>query len=64
MTNAPSSVVSQHQLQYMAAEIHEEMPGAEVCLFGSHARGEARPDSDIDLLIAASLLSSPPLALE
>ncbi|MFM9088763.1 MAG: nucleotidyltransferase domain-containing protein [Cyanobium sp.] len=27
------------------------MPEAEVRLFGSHARGDARPDSDIDLLI-------------
>jgi predicted nucleotidyltransferase len=26
-------------------------PSAEVILFGSEARGEARPDSDIDLLI-------------
>jgi predicted nucleotidyltransferase len=38
----------------MAAEIREEIPGAEVRLFGSHARGEARPGSDIDLLITVS----------
>ncbi|MFN5696857.1 MAG: nucleotidyltransferase domain-containing protein, partial [Cyanobacteriota bacterium] len=33
----------------MAAEIRKEIPEAEVRLFGSHARGEARSDSDIDL---------------
>jgi predicted nucleotidyltransferase len=26
-------------------------PGSRVILFGSHARGEARPDSDVDLLV-------------
>lgn len=26
-------------------------PGARVILFGSHVRGEARPDSDLDLLV-------------
>lgn len=30
---------------------HREMPNAEVFLFGSEARGEARLDSDIDLLV-------------
>ena len=42
---------SESLLQQMAAEIQQEIPGAEVRLFGSHARGEARPDSDIDLLL-------------
>jgi predicted nucleotidyltransferase len=26
-------------------------PGARVILFGSHARGDAQPDSDVDLLV-------------
>ena len=38
----------------MAAEIRDEITGAEVRLFGSNARGDARPDSDIYLLITAS----------
>lgn len=50
----PSVTITEAQLQQMAAEILQEIPGAEVRLFGSHARGEARPDSDIDLLITAN----------
>lgn len=38
----------------MAAEIRSEIPGAEVRLFGSWARGDARADSDVDLLITVS----------
>lgn len=37
----------------MAADIRQLIPGAEVRLFGSHARGQVRPDSDVDLLITA-----------
>jgi predicted nucleotidyltransferase len=47
----PQALVSEAQLQQMAAEIRAEIPDAEVRLFGSHTRGEARPESDIDLLI-------------
>lgn len=54
MTRAPAAAISELQLQQMAAEIRDEIPGAEVRLFGSHARGEARSDSDVDLLITAS----------
>ncbi len=39
--------------QEMAAVIHAVIPGSEVRLFGSRARGTAGPESDIDLLITA-----------
>ncbi len=55
-TTGPDSdvtAIEEVQLRAMAAAIRAEIPGAEVRLFGSRARGEARPDSDIDLLITA-----------
>ena len=46
-----SYVVDEPLLRTIAAEIQEAIPGAEVRLFGSRARGTARPDSDLDLLV-------------
>ena len=54
MTTTPRATVSEAQLRQMAAEIHAEIPEAEVRLFGSHARGDARPSSDVDLMITVS----------
>jgi predicted nucleotidyltransferase len=50
----PQAFVSEAQLQQMAAEIRQEIPGAEVRLFGSWARVDARAVSDLDLLITVS----------
>jgi hypothetical protein len=44
-------VVDEPLLRTIAAEIQASIPGAEVRLFGSRARGTARPDSDLDLLV-------------
>ena len=52
MTQAPAVPIEQ-RLTGMAAAIRRIIPGAEVRLFGSRARGEAGPDSDVDLLITA-----------
>jgi predicted nucleotidyltransferase len=52
MTVARSPSIEE-RLPAMAAVIHQAIPGSEVRLFGSRARGQAGPDSDIDLLITA-----------
>jgi predicted nucleotidyltransferase len=54
MTPSPHRTINEALLRQMAAEIREEIPEAEVRLFGSHARGEARPSSDVDLMIIVS----------
>jgi uncharacterized protein len=38
-------------IEEAARRIVETAPGARVILFGSHARGEATRDSDVDLLV-------------
>jgi predicted nucleotidyltransferase len=49
----PVALPTDARLEEMAAVIHGVIPGSEVRLFGSRARGIAGPDSDIDLLITA-----------
>jgi hypothetical protein len=39
------------QTDSMSATASSSIPGAEVRLFGSRARGTARPDSNLDLLV-------------
>ena len=41
------------RLPVIAAAIQRRIPGSEIRLFGSRARGTANLDSDIDLLITA-----------
>jgi len=48
------ATVNEALLQQMAAEIREEIPEAEVRLFGSYPRGDAGPSSDVDLMITVS----------
>ncbi len=54
MTAAPSSASSitiDPRISAIASGIAASIPEAQVRLFGSRARGTARPDSDVDLLI-------------
>ncbi len=52
MTLAPAPPIEE-RLASMAKAIRQLIPAAEVRLFGSRARGEAGPLSDVDLLITA-----------
>ena len=39
------------KIQEAAARLHAARPDATIILFGSRARGDARPDSDADFLV-------------
>ena len=49
--NHPMTHVDEPLLQRMVAAIVEAADPEQVILFGSRARGDARPDSDVDLVV-------------
>ena len=52
--NLPASLAPQRETLARCLEAMDRvMPLQAVYLFGSHARGDARPDSDVDLCIVA-----------
>jgi hypothetical protein len=54
LDNLPAGLQSQRQTLARCLEsMNRAMPLRAVYLFGSHARGEAGPDSDVDLCIVA-----------
>ena len=54
LENLPPSLQGQRETLARCLEAMDRvMPLRAVYLFGSHARGEARPDSDVDLCIVA-----------
>lgn len=54
LDNLPASLQSQRQtLAHCFEAMDRVMPLRTVYLFGSHARGEAGPDSDVDLCLVA-----------
>lgn len=40
-----------HIIRLIREAAHKELPNAHIWIYGSEARGDARPDSDIDLLV-------------
>jgi predicted nucleotidyltransferase len=54
LENLPPSLTPQRETLARCIEaMNRALPLQEVWLFGSHARGEARPDSDVDLCLVA-----------
>ena|SRR5438874_13670953 len=54
LENLPPSLANQRETLAKCLEAMDRvLPLKAVYLFGSHARGEARPDSDVDLCIVA-----------
>lgn len=54
MDNLPPSLAGQRETLARCLEAMDRVaPLHSVYLFGSHARGEARPDSDVDLCLVA-----------
>ncbi len=45
------AMASEHLIAEAGRRLAEAAPDAKVILFGSHARGNARPGSDLDLLV-------------
>jgi predicted nucleotidyltransferase len=54
LENLPPSLMPQREILRQCLEAMDAaLPLRQVILFGSHARGEARPDSDVDLCLVA-----------
>ncbi|MBF0369478.1 MAG: nucleotidyltransferase domain-containing protein [Magnetococcales bacterium] len=47
----PKTVISKALIQRVAATIAHHFSPQKIILFGSHAQGEASPESDLDLLV-------------
>ena len=53
MSTTPNRSTVDPRILEMADQIQRWIPGAEIRLFGSRAKGTHRSDSDIDLLVTA-----------
>ena len=53
-------MVQEELIEHVVRTIAERFQPERIILFGSHARGEAGPDSDLDLFIEMETSSSPP----
>ena len=51
-------MIDQGTIQQAARLLQEAAPGAKIVLFGSHARNDAGPDSDLDFLVVEPAVTS------
>jgi len=58
MTKLGTRETRQEEIQKMVELIVERFHPEKIILFGSHARGEAGPDSDVDLLVVMPVKGS------
>jgi len=61
LDSANLSEAERRAVEEVARRLKAELPVTRVILFGSKARGDAHPDSDIDLLVLASEPATPTL---
>ena len=61
MGSATTLVRGYETLRRFAERVRSEIGAEHVYLFGSHATGRARPDSDYDLIVVADSFDSVPL---
>jgi len=58
MDNFSTDKMTVDKIQEMVRRIVERFQPERIVLFGSHARGAAGPDSDVDLLVVMKVLGS------
>jgi predicted nucleotidyltransferase len=58
MDNFSTDKMTADKIQEMVRRIVERFQPERIVLFGSHARGAAEPDSDVDLLVVMKVLGS------
>lgn len=56
--SAPGESGVRKEVRWMVERLVERFRPEKVILFGSHARGDARPDSDVDLLVVMPVKGS------
>jgi len=58
MTVETSKMPIAHWIQVMTQRIIDQFEPLQIILFGSHARGDAQPHSDVDLLVVFPAVDS------